>query len=460
MTAIDMRSWKRGNIGYIVEAQALKWQPLVLRCFRWNKAVGLGMTPEKLFHELLGLGLNWEVTGSRFDSANGTVFLEIRETSRVWEQVRCPKCTCEATCHDHTQELTWRHLNIFQHRCEITCRLPRGRCRKCDEVFRVRPPWEGLSKHFTKEFEAFALLLMREMPVSKVARMVGETDTRLWRMLFRQVAAAYEELDMSSVCCVGVDEMSVRKGQEYLSVFADLVKKRVLFATEGREGDTWARFVETLEKHNGHRHAITQVSMDMSTAYQKGVRENCRNAQVVFDKFHVIGQVSRAVDQVRMRELRSGGEGVWEALRQSRWLWRKNPENLNVQQQERLAEIKNKNLITAKAYQMRLVFQDIYRSADAGSARRGFKVWCRWVRWAARFCKLNLLSSMLKAAQRVEQHLKGILAHWKWGITNAFLEGLNSVFSATKRKARGYRSATYLITMLYLTAGKLRLPQA
>jgi transposase len=126
------------------------------------------MTPEKLFHELLGLGLNWEVTGSRFDSANGTVFLEIRETSRVWEQVRCPKCTCEATCHDHTQELTWRHLNIFQHRCEITCRLPRGRCRKCDEVFRVRPPWEGLSKHFTKEFEAFALLLMREMPVSKV----------------------------------------------------------------------------------------------------------------------------------------------------------------------------------------------------------------------------------------------------------------------------------------------------
>jgi len=417
------------------------------------------MTPEKLFHELLGLGMNWEVIESRFEPADGTVFLEIQETSRLMEQVRCPKCTSEAGCHDHTEKLTWRHLNIFQHRCEITCCLPRGECRKCGHIFRVRPPWEGLSKHFTKEFEAFALLLMREMPVSKVAQTVGETDTRLWRMLFRQMEAAYAESDFSQVCCVGVDEMSVRKGQEYISVFADLIKKRVMFATEGNDHQTWVRFLETFEKHNGHRHAITQAIMDMSAAYQKGARENCRNAQVVFDKFHVIQNVSQAVDQVRMRELRAGGKGVGEALRRSRWLWRKNPENLTDQQQERLAEIKNKNLITAKAYQMRLVLQDIYRSPDATTARRRFKVWRRWVDWAARFCKFNLLAPMVKVAQTVEDHLTGILAHWKLGLTNAFMEGLNSVFSATKRKARGYRSTTYLITMLYFIAGKLRLPQ-
>jgi transposase len=417
------------------------------------------MTPEKLFHELLGLGLNWEVTQSRFEPETGIVFLEIQETSRLMEQVRCPKCTCDAGCHDHTEKLTWRHLNIFQHRCEITCCLPRDECRKCGHIFRVRPPWEGLSKHFTKEFEAFALLLMREMPVSKVAQTVGETDTRLWRMLFRQVEAAYAENDFSQVYCVGVDEMGIRKGQEYISVFADLIKKRVLFGTEGKDHQTWDRFIETFEKHNGHRHAITQVSMDMSAAYKKGVRENCRNAQVVFDKFHVIQDINAAVDRVRMRELRAGGQGVWEALRRSRWLWRKNPENLTDQQQERLAEIKNKNLVTAKAYQIRLVFQEIYRSPDAATASRRFKVWLRWVFWAARFCRFNLLAPMVKVAQTVKEHLQGILAHWKAGLTNAFMEGLNSVFSATRRKARGYRSAIYLITMLYFTAGKLRLPQ-
>jgi transposase len=417
------------------------------------------MTPEKLFHELLGLGLNWEVIESRFERETGTVLLEIRETPKLWEGVRCPQDGGLVFCYDHTEVLTWRHLNVFQHRCEITCRLPRAKCRQCGHVFRVRPPWEGLSTHFTKEFEAFALLLMREMPVSKVGELVGETDTRLWRMLFRQVDAAYAEADFSNVCCVGVDEMSVRKGHEYLSVFADLLAKRVLFATEGKDRETWVSFVAALEKHNGHRHAITQVSMDMSPAYQSGVAQTCRQAQVVFDKFHVIKKAGEAVDKVRRAEIRLGGQGVWEALQKSQWLWRKNPENLTDREQKRLGKIKDKNLGTAKAYQMRLVLQDIYRSADATTARQRFKVWCRWVRWVARRYEANLMGSMVKLAKMVETHLAGILAHWKWGVTNAFMEGLNSVFSATKRKARGYRSTTHLITMLYFVAGKLRLPQ-
>jgi hypothetical protein len=67
------------------------------------------MTPERLFRDLLGLGLNWEVIESRFDAASGTVFLEIRETPKLWEQIWCPKDTSRATCHDRTELLTWRH---------------------------------------------------------------------------------------------------------------------------------------------------------------------------------------------------------------------------------------------------------------------------------------------------------------------------------------------------------------
>lgn len=417
------------------------------------------MTPEKMFHELLGLGLNWEVSESRFERESGTVFLEIRETAHLWETVRCPEDGGLAFCYDHTETLNWRHLNVFQHRCEITCRLPRGKCRQCGKVFRVRPPWEGLSMHFTKEFEAFALLLMRQMPMSQVAQTVGETDTRLWRMLFRQVDAAYAEADYSQVCWVGVDEMSIAKGQTYISVFADLAARRVLFATEGKDKQTWGRFLEALEQHNGHRHAVTQASMDMSQAYQNGVAENCRNAQVVFDKFHVIQNANKAVEKVRRAEVRLGGAGVWESLHKSQWLWRKNPENLTADEQARMAKIRDKDLCTAKAYQMRLVLQDIYRSANATIARHRLKVWIRWIRWVARFYKTSVFGSMVKLAQTVQKHLAGILAHWKSGLTNAFMEGLNSVFSATKRKARGYRSSVHLITMLYFVAGKLRLPQ-
>ena len=202
--------------------------------------------------------------------------------------------------------------------------------------------------------------------------------------------------------------------------------------------------------------------MDMSAGYEKGVKDNCRNAQIVFDKFHVLANANKAVDQVRRAEFRLGDKEIKASLHKSTWLWRKNPENLSEKEQKRLGKIENKNLATAKAYQMRLNLQDIYRLDDVTKARERLRAWCRWVRWVARHYRAktgNVFASMLKLAQMVENHLAGILAHWKWGVTNAFMEGLNSVFSATKRKARGYRSTTHLITMLYFVAGKLRLPQ-
>jgi len=415
------------------------------------------MTPERMFQELLGLGLNWEVVESLFDSETSTVVLEIRETARLWESERCPKEGGLVYCYDHTEEMVWRHLNVFQHRCEIRCRLPRKKCRQCGGVHRVRPPWEGLSGHFSREFEAFALLLMREMPVNRVEEVVGESDTRLWRMLFKHVDRAYAEADFSNVCCVGVDELNVRKGHEYISVFADLLAKRVLFATEGKDASTWERFVQALEAHNGHRHGITQVSMDMSQAYRSGVAQTCRNAQVVFDKFHVIGHANQAVDQARRAEFQLD-RGARRSLRRSQWLWRKNPENLTPSEQARMEQLDQENLGTAKAYQLRLCLQDIYRLESVQEARHRFLAWCRWVRWVAKKYASFIFLAMLKVARMVENNLLGILAHWKWRLTNAFMEGLNSVFQATKRKARGYRSQEYLITMLDFVAGKLRLP--
>jgi transposase len=115
----------------------------------------------------------------------------------------------------------------------------------------------------------------------------------------------------------------------------------------------------------------------------------------VFDKYHVVSHVNGAVDQVRKYELRFGSSTSQTALRKSLWIWRKNPENLTEKEKQRLGEIEHKNLWTAKAYQMRLVFQDIYRSISAEEARRRFKVWCRWVRMVAAQAPRYYFAAML-----------------------------------------------------------------
>jgi transposase len=335
--------------------------------------------------------------------------------------------------------------------------LPRGRCKKCEKVYTVRAPWEGRSRGLTQEFEAFALTLMREMPVKKAGEILGESDQKLWRALFAHVDAAWAELSWENVVWVGADEMNRKKGHNYLTVFVDLVAKRVLLAVEGKDASVWERFSEQLYQHNGHPKAVTQIAIDMSPGYIKGVRENFGNAQVVFDKFHVVSQVVQAMEEVRRKEARQSPEAK-QHLGGSSWVLRKNPESWSEADVQRWDRLKDKPLVTGLAYAMRLELQQAYGAPTISQARQRFKNWCRWVRTEADALKSDLLAPMRKAAEMVERHLEGILGHWKQGLTTAFLEGLNSLFSATKRKARGYRSTEYQTAMLYFVAGKLKIP--
>jgi hypothetical protein len=120
--------------------------------------------------------MNWEVQECEFDHIAGVVGIKIAETAPLWDMERSPREGSKAKLYDHTEELVWRHLNVFLPSCEIRCRLPRGQCSKSGKGYRITPPWEGLSKHFTEAFETFALLLMREIPVLAVSRTLGRSD--------------------------------------------------------------------------------------------------------------------------------------------------------------------------------------------------------------------------------------------------------------------------------------------
>ncbi|MDR0532762.1 MAG: ISL3 family transposase [Verrucomicrobiales bacterium] len=414
------------------------------------------MEIEQTMQAMLQLGAEWEVASCRYEPGAETFYIVIRETPALWQKERCGKDDGKVYCYDHVGLTRWKHLNIFNQACELQCDLPRAKCRSCGSVYRITPPWEGLSKHFTRDFEAFALTLMREMPVSRVSDIVGVNDGRLWRMLLAHVEAAYAELPMNEVTVIGADEMNRRKGHHYLTVFCDLTARRLLYATPGRDASVWERFARAFREHGGNSGTVSQISIDMSPAYRQGAADCFGRAEVVFDKFHVIGHAGIAVDTVR--RLEAGLDKRRQSLlKETRWLWLKNPNNLTDNQQRRLNRIDQHSLWTAKAYQMRLALQAIYQLPRL-RARQRLLAWCRWVSRAAAKAPSQLLLPMLRVARMVESHLSGILAHWSSSVTNAFLEGLNSLFSATKRKARGYRSTRYFIAMLYFTAAKLNIP--
>jgi len=143
------------------------------------------------------------------------------------------------------------------------------------------------------------MTLVKEMPVSAVARILGETDKRLWRVVEHYVELGLEKQNLKELKKVGIDETASKKGHKYVSLFVDLEKSNVVYVAEGKNAETVKNFSEYLDKQNGNAETITDVSCDMSPAFIKGVGEELPNAKITFDRFHIMKIINKAVDCVR-----------------------------------------------------------------------------------------------------------------------------------------------------------------
>ena len=261
----------------------------------------------------------------------------------------------------------------------------------------VEVPWARTGSGFTLLFEALVLALVKSMPVAAVARLVGEHDSRIWRVIHHYVDEARADVSHEDVRRVGVDETSLRRGHEYLTLFVDLDDARVLFATEGRDSDTFRTFREDLEAHGGRGDWIREEGrVDMSPAYRKGLRNHLPEANVTFDRFHVVKLLNEAVDQVRRAERKDAPE-----LSRTRYLWLRNTSSLSRAQQRVLDSLllPHTHLRTVKAYQMKLAFYNVWE-LPAIEAPRFLGAWCSWARDSG-------LEPMSRFARTVEAHRDG-----------------------------------------------------
>jgi transposase len=148
-------------------------------------------------------------------------------------------------------------------------------------------PWARKGSGFTLLMDSLIILMSQCMPIKAVADLIGEHDTRIWRVLEYYVLKARSDVDLSDVKSIGVDETSRSKGHKYISVFVNLDNSEVIYVCEGRDASTIGSFKDDLEDHNGSSADIQNFCCDMSPAFISGVDNNFLNASITFDKFHV-----------------------------------------------------------------------------------------------------------------------------------------------------------------------------
>jgi transposase len=402
------------------------------------------MQLEQLFTEALGIVAPWKITSLTFDPQKKQLNIEVefeRGSTFTYEDPKTGE-KGDYKAYD-TIRKTWRHLNFFEHECYLHVKVPRIKP-KDGGITMIFPPWSGNVNGFTLLFEALVLQLCKNMPVYQASRILNTTDHKLWRVLDCYVTKALNLADLSAVKAIGIDETSIKRGHNYISLFVDLIAKKTIFITEGKDHKTVTEFAQCLEEQGGKRENIKDVSCDMSPAFIKGVTQEFPDARITFDKFHILKIINEAVDAVRREEAKNN-----PLLKGARYCFIKNNQNLTAAQKTKRESLSELNLKSMRALHIRENFQEIYK---ANTFEDFEKLLNKWYFWATH----SKLKPIIKAAKTMKKHWDGILEWKRSQINNGILEGLNSIIQAAKRKARGYKFEHFKVIAFLLT-GKLNL---
>ena len=400
----------------------------------------------------LGLGLQapWEITGQLLDTDKTPHELRLTIQAQRGARYPCPACGTLCPAHDF-KEMTWRHLNFFQHHCYITAAVPRIRCQE-HGVKLIEVPWARKGSKFTLLFEQAAMLLVREMPVLTTANILEMTDKRLWRIVQHYVKSAMSTIDLSGLRAFSLDETKSRKGHRYVTVFIDLdrTEKPVVFAIAGKGKQTLKAFKDYMVAHGGKAEQVVEVVSDMSGAFISGVKTHFPNSSHTVDWFHVVQMFTRAVDDVRRAEAKEAS-----LPKATRWATLKNADGpLTERQIDALAELMSMDRETSKAWRIKEMLRWVRKAASMRGAKWRLTNFVNVAQ--ALVTDVDLLKPIRKALKTVEHHRDAILARWASGHNNARIEALNGIFQAAKCRARGYRNDDTFISIIYLLAAPIQ----
>jgi transposase len=405
------------------------------------------MNDRKLYEQILGIGDPWHVerVDLRLDSGEVLIYVEGTSAAEV-----CPECGRRCPRQD-SSERRWRHLDTCQYRTILVATVPRIRCPDHD-VRQVGVPWAEERSRFTAMFEALVIDWLRATEnLSAVAKGMGLSWEEVSGVRGRAVARGMKRRGRATLpAAIGVDETSITRGHEYITVVNALSEARVLDVFNERTSESFSAFWSQYSP--AELAVVEKVAMDMWPPYMASTRQHLTTAdeKIVFDKFHILKHIGHAVDLVRRREereLRAAGD---KRLLKTRYLWLTHPERLEGEARRRIDSLRRGSLRTARAFRYKEHASHLWGYVRRGMAER---MWKQWLHCTLR-CKLEPIR---KVARMIRDHWTGVINAACSDITNAMSESVNSHIQRIKKRACGFRSRSRFREAILFHLGQLDL---
>ena len=360
---------------------------------------------------------------------------------------RCSRCAQGFLfAYDHLATRRVRDLPAWGRRTWIAFTPARVDCPECG-VHVEGLDWIEPRERQTLRYERYVALLCELMPALDVAALEMLDKNRVYRIDRKWLARRRALMEDKPVRYLGIDEIAVQKGHRYATLFYDLDRREVVGGVLGRDERSVNRFLRRWGKEACAH--VEAVCTDLWSAYHNSVKRYLKNATKVFDKFHVFGYLSEAIDQVRRDEQNQTLKpGNYQLIKGSRWLWLKNRSTLKRKQKQSLDEIMAQNRNMHKAYLLKEDFRDFYACPTREEAGAFLRDWTRR-------CKRSNLYPFKELAQRLNRWNEGILAYFEHRITNAVSEGINNKVKVLKRRSYGFHDFEYFLSKIMSATGTL-----
>jgi transposase len=405
------------------------------------------MRDKDLYAQILGIGSPWRVADVELALGSGQVKVHVEIEPGT--ELTCPRCG-EASPGYDKRVREWRHLDTCQYQTILSAQVPRVKC-PTHGVCQVDVPWAESGSGFTALFEALVIDWLKETSISAVSRQLGLGWSAIDGIMHRAVRRGLARRDREVTWeYLGVDEVSFRKGHDYVGVVSDQERGYVIHVADDRKKENLKAFYADLNTQQ--KASVISIAMDMWPGFINATLESIPGAaqKIAFDKFHVAKHLGDAVNRVRRQEhkvLLQAGESV---LKGSKYLWQRNPENMDHRQWSAFRALRESTLKTARAWAIKELGMSLWHYVSRTWAK---KAWKRWYDWAIR----SRLEPVKKVARMIKKHLWGIINAIVLHTNNAPAESLNSKIKTIKVRSRGFRNKERFKNAIYFHLGGLDL---